>query len=55
MEITVKEKSVYGQILIYPVCDKANIFAGLINKKTFSLRDLNLIEGLGYTIKYITL
>ncbi len=53
--ITVKEKNVYGKILIYPVCDKANIFAGLIKTKTFTIGDLNLIQGLGFIINLITL
>jgi len=54
-EITVKEKSVYGKVLIYPACDKSNIFAGLIGCKTFSMHHLNLIEGLGYTVNLIKL
>ena len=54
-EITVKEKNVYGKVLIYPVCDNSNIFAGLIKTKTFTMGDLNLIEGLGYTVKLIKL
>lgn len=54
-EITVKEKSVYGKILIYPACDKSNIFAGLVNTKTFTQSNLNLIEGLGYKINLIKL
>lgn len=53
--ITVKEKSVYGKILLYPSCDKANIFAGLIGAKTFHTHHLTLIEGLGYTINLIKL
>lgn len=55
MTITVKEKSIYGRTLIYPACDKSNIFAGLVGSKTFTMRQLNLIEGLGYTVKLIKL
>ena len=54
-EITVKEKRVYGNTLIYPACDKSNIFAGLIGAKTFNIHQLNLIEGLGYKINLIKL
>jgi hypothetical protein len=54
-EITVKEKSVYGKTLIYPACDKSNIFAGLIRMKTFDHSHLRLIEGLGYTVNLIKL
>lgn len=53
--ITFFEKSVYGKTLIYPKCDKANIFAGLIGTKTFSTGQLSLIEALGYKIELIGL
>lgn len=55
MKITVKEKSVYGKILIYPVCDKASIFADLLNVKTFSQYQLITIGILGYEIEVIKL
>lgn len=53
--ITFKEKNVYGRILIYPACDKANIFAGLLSTKTFTTMQLSLIESLGYQINLIRL
>lgn len=53
--ITFKEKSVYGRTLIYPACDKANIFAGLLSTKTFTLGQLSLIQSLGYKIELIAL
>jgi len=53
--ITFFEKSVYGKTLIYPKCDKANIFAGLTGTKTFTTGQLSLIEGLGYTVNLISL
>lgn len=53
--IKVKEKSVYGNVLIYPACDKSNIFAGLIGKKTFTTRELDLIKALGFEIELIAL
>lgn len=53
--ITVKEKSVYGNTLIYPVCNNAAIFAQLIGKKTFTANDLDLITALGFELKLITL
>lgn len=53
--ITFKEKAVYGKVLIYPACDKANIFSGLIGMKTFTMHHLRMIEGLGYTIELIKL
>lgn len=51
MKIQVAEKSVYGNILVYPVCEKAILFAKLLNKKTFTHADLCTIEALGYTIE----
>lgn len=49
-EITVKEKNVYGIIRLYPVCEKAIIFANLVGSKTLSANDLDLISSLGYKI-----
>lgn len=49
MVLQVEMKSVYGNTLIYPVCDKAKTFAKLIGKKTFSNSDMNVIRELGYT------
>lgn len=54
-QITIKEKSVYGNTLLYPVCDKATIFANLIGKKTFTSNDLDLIAALGYELNIIRL
>jgi hypothetical protein len=49
-QITLKTKSVYGNDLIYPVCELSQKLAKLINKKTFSNYDLKIIESLGYQI-----
>lgn len=54
-EITVKQKNVYGKILIYPVCEKAVVFSNLIGTKTLTMNHLNLIEQLGYTVNLIKL
>jgi hypothetical protein len=50
MHITVFIKSVYGNDLIYPACPKAQTFAELIGKKTFSLSDLAKIRTLGFEV-----
>ncbi len=50
LQITLKTKSVYGNELIYPVCETSQKFANLINKKTFSNYDINIIKSLGYQI-----
>lgn len=49
-QITLKEKSVYGNVWLYPVCEQAYIFASLIGKKTFSANDVDLIASLGYNV-----
>lgn len=54
-EITIKEKSVYGNVLLYPVCDKAVIFSNLVGKKTFTSNDVDLITALGYKVNIIPL
>lgn len=54
-EITLKEKSVYGNVLLYPVCADAIHFASLIGAKTFQQWHINTIEKLGYKVNVITL
>jgi len=49
--ITVKIKNVYGNDLIYPVCDNAQKFAVLTNKKTLSKNELAYIKALGFEVK----
>lgn len=53
--VVVKEKSIYGGTLIYPNNDTASLFADLINKKTFSRRDLSIMVDLGFRIEVIKL
>jgi hypothetical protein len=50
LEISLKEKSVYGKTLVYPNCPKSYTFARLTNKKTFDGLDIQLIGELGYKI-----
>ena len=50
LEITLKEKSVYGKTLIYPYCPKSYTFAQLLDKKTFTYTDVHYIEKLGYKV-----
>lgn len=51
--ISVKTKNVYGNDLIYPVCDNARAFASLIGKKTFSKTELTIIILLGFDVIHI--
>lgn len=50
MNITVKIKQVYGQDLVYPICETAQTFARLTGKKTFSNYDIQQIKQLGYQV-----
>lgn len=49
--ITVRVSNVYGQQTIYPVCQTARLLADLAKQKTFTRRELALIEKLGYRVQ----
>jgi hypothetical protein len=53
--ITFKEKNVYGVIRIYPACEKAEVLAKLICKKTFDKYQLDQVRQLGFEVNLITL
>jgi len=48
--ITVEIRDVYGKQTIYPVCDKAQIFADIAGTKTLLPRDIQRIQRLGYKV-----
>tara|TARA_R110000796_G_scaffold65782_2_gene151791 strand:- start:6331 stop:6522 length:192 start_codon:yes stop_codon:yes gene_type:complete len=48
--ITVRKKSVYGNDLIYPVCEKAKTFSSIAKTTTLRIGDIELIKKLGYEI-----
>lgn len=50
MTITVQIKNVYGNETIYPVCEKARLFAALAGTKTLTLVAIAQIKLLGYDI-----
>jgi len=52
MRILLKAKSVYGKVLIYPVCEQSLLLISLTGKKTFDDRDLSTIKKLGYLIEW---
>lgn len=54
MEIIVCIRNVYGNELIYPVCETAKLFADLTGRKTFSPSDIGTIEKLGFVVKVET-
>jgi hypothetical protein len=53
MNINVQVRNVYGNDLVYPVCDDAKRFAAIAGSKTLSVHTLNLIVDLGYTVTHI--
>jgi len=52
MQITVTRKSVYGNILVYPVCEQAQRFCSMLGSKTLTARDLRHIADMGFVIHY---
>ena len=50
MTITVEIKNVYGNELIYPVCDAAKNFAKLAGKKTLTRNTISIIKQMGYSV-----
>lgn len=50
MDITVEIKNIYGTDKIYPVCEKAELFAAMTGCKTLTNAAINYIKQLGYTI-----
>ena len=51
MTITVQIKSVYGNEMIYPICNTAKLLADLTGKKTLTRSAIDQIKALGYTIE----
>ena len=50
MEITVKIKSVYGTDKVYPVCDRAKMFASIADTVTLTEHTISNIKALGFMI-----
>jgi hypothetical protein len=48
--ITIEIKDVYGQPKVYPVCDRAKLFAEIAGTTTLLPRDIQRIQVLGYTV-----
>lgn len=55
MTIQVEIRNVYGEEKIYPICEKAKLFAQLAGQKTLMQRDIAIIKQLGYTIEVVQL
>lgn len=50
MNITVKIDRKYGRTLIYPICEKAALFAKLCRQETLTPDQISDIKALGYTV-----
>ena len=51
--IHVRVMDVYGRQVVYPVCDKAKVFAAIADTKTLTETNLRRIKKLGYEIHVI--
>jgi hypothetical protein len=50
MSVILDIKNVYGNELIYPVCETSKELLKLTGKKTFNRTDINILKNLGYQI-----
>ncbi|HZT12702.1 MAG TPA: hypothetical protein VFA29_07855 [Candidatus Baltobacteraceae bacterium] len=50
MTIQIEVKNVYGELKVYPACEKAALFAKIAGTKTLTHHTLCQIEALGYEI-----
>lgn len=51
--VHVRVMDVYGRQVVYPVCDKAKVFADIADTKTLTDSTLRCMRKLGYTIHVI--
>lgn len=54
MKIRVKVKNVYGNEMIYPVCEKGKLFCEISGTKTLTRHIIDKIKKLGYEIDVMT-
>ena len=50
MELVVSKKNVYGVERVYPVCNKAKLFAAISGNKTLLPEVIEQIKKLGYNL-----
>lgn len=48
--IVVQIKQVYGNDTVYPVCDRAKLFAELLGQKSLTFTDMRIIEAMGFKV-----
>jgi hypothetical protein len=47
--IQIEIKRVYGNVVAYPICDKAKLFASIAGTSTLTAATLKRIQSLGYS------
>lgn len=52
MDLTIQVKNVYGNELVYPICEKAIMLCQLTGQKTFNKEAIQLIKKLGYSFSH---
>tara|TARA_R100001460_G_scaffold7778_1_gene19499 strand:+ start:111 stop:284 length:174 start_codon:yes stop_codon:yes gene_type:complete len=51
MTLTIEIKNVYGNDLIYPVCDTAKKLCSITGYKTFNTNTIETLKEIGYVFK----
>ena len=54
MELLVSIETNYGTRRVYPKCSTSRTLAKIVNKTTFTDRDIQLLKELGYTFRVVT-
>ena len=49
--ITVKVKRAWGQVRYYPTCDFGRLFCALLNHKSLTKNDIDLIKRYNFEVK----
>ena len=53
MTIQVSIRTIFGNEKIYPICDKAKVFAKIVKQKTLTKEDIQKIKMLGVKVEVI--
>jgi hypothetical protein len=54
MNIIIQIKNVYGNETVYPICEKAKLFARIAGTRTLTSATLRDVKALGYEIRVST-
>jgi hypothetical protein len=50
-QLIVEPRGNWGEVRIYPKCEKSKLFCQMLNQKTLTPRDIHNITALGFSIK----